>query len=99
MTAVVPYVPADALHFLPRDVQAFEPRLALDGGAGGTELLLQVVHRSRRWLKRGGWLLLELGGDQAEVVGERLRDHGFGGVEVLSDGDGDVRGVCAQLIR
>src|SRR6202034_1109003 len=32
MTAVVPYVPTGSLRFLPRDVQAFEPRLALDGG-------------------------------------------------------------------
>ena len=46
MTAVVPYVPTDALRLLPRDVQAFEPRLALDGGADGTDLLVEVVRQS-----------------------------------------------------
>ena len=35
MGGVLPYVPADALHLLPRDVVAFEPRGALDGGADG----------------------------------------------------------------
>src|SRR5919109_3146373 len=39
MTAVVPYVPTEALHLLPRDVLAHEPRRALDGGDGGTAML------------------------------------------------------------
>ena len=39
LTAVVPYVPSDQLGLLPRDVRAYEPRLALDGGPGGTEIL------------------------------------------------------------
>ena len=43
ITAVVPYVPTDSLRLLPRDVQAFEPRLALDGGPDGTDLLAEVV--------------------------------------------------------
>ena len=34
VTAVAPYVPGDELHFLPSDVRSFEPRRALDGGAG-----------------------------------------------------------------
>ena len=77
MTAVVPYVPTDALRLLPRDVQAFEPRLALDGGPDGTDLLAEVVRRAPRWLRPGGWLLLELGGDQAEPVGRLSEEHGF----------------------
>src|SRR5918999_5389638 len=36
MTAVVPYVPTEELHLLPRDVFANEPRRALDGGPRGT---------------------------------------------------------------
>src|SRR5581483_8870480 len=49
MTAVVPYVPSDALRVLPRDVRAFEPLVALDGGADGTHVLMEVVRRSPRW--------------------------------------------------
>ena len=66
MSAVVPYVPTEALGLLPRDVQAFEPRLALDGGVDGTDVLDHVMRRSVSWLRPGGWLVLELGGDQAE---------------------------------
>lgn len=96
LTAVVPYVPTDSLRFLPRDVQAFEPRLALDGGVDGTDLLVEVARRSIRWLSPGGWLLLELGGDQARPIGRLLHDLGFEGLDVMADEDGDPRAICGQ---
>ena len=97
LAAVVPYVPSDQLGLLPRDVRAFEPRLALDGGAGGMVILEQAVRRSPRWLRPGGWLLLELGGEQAGPIGELLREAGFDPPEVLRDEEGDPRGICARL--
>ena len=97
LTAVAPYVPTNSLRLLPRDVQAFEPRLALDGGEDGTDLLVEVVRRSRGWLRPGGWLLLELGGDQAEPIGRLIHDSGFEEVDVMVDDDGDPRAICAHL--
>ena len=97
LVAVVPYVPTGALRLLPRDVQAFEPPLALDGGVQGTDLLEEVVRRSRRWMGGGGSILLELGGDQAGPIGRLLGQVGFEGVEVMVDEDGDPRAVCARL--
>jgi release factor glutamine methyltransferase len=93
MTAVVPYVPADELRFLPRDVLAFEPHRALDGGAGGLDVLSEVVARSTRWLRPGGWLLLELGGDQDVAVTALMVAAGFDQIDVLHDEDGDPRGI------
>jgi release factor glutamine methyltransferase len=97
MTAVVPYVPSGAIRLLPRDVQAFEPRVALDGGDHGTDLLIEVATRSLRWLRPGGSLLLELGGDQADPLGELLVDLGFETPEVMVDDEGDPRAVSAPL--
>jgi len=96
VTAVVPYVPTDSLHLLPRDVLAFEPRRALDGGSDGTEFLVSVAQRSRRWLAPGGWLLLELGGDQVAPIARLLHSLQFGQVEVMADEDGDPRAICAR---
>jgi len=96
MTAVVPYVPTDSLRLLPRDVQAFEPRLALDGGADGTDYLAEVARRSVAWLRPGGWLLLELGGDQAGPIGALLGGLGFHGLDVMVDENGDPRAICAR---
>ena len=99
MTGVLPYVPADALRLLPRDVQRFEPRRALDGGRAGLELISQLVGRSGRWIKRGGFLLLEAGGDQVPEVTSMLGASGYDGIEVLIDDDGDPRGIAGCLER
>ncbi|MGI9033540.1 MAG: N5-glutamine methyltransferase family protein [Acidimicrobiales bacterium] len=93
LTAVPPYVPTDELCFLPRDVVAFEPRRALDGGQGGLALLSSVVGRSTRWLQSGAWLLLELGGDQGDVVAEEMDAAGFVEIDVRKDEEGDDRSI------
>lgn len=96
VTAVVPYVPTPALHLLPRDVVAYEPLSALDGGADGTDVLRRAVHAGARLLRPGGWLLLELGGDQADLLRPDLAAAGFGGPDQLVDAEGDVRGIAAR---
>jgi release factor glutamine methyltransferase len=93
MTAVVPYVPTDELRFLPRDVLAFEPRIALDGGEQGRRYLERVVRASTRWLRPGGVLLLELGGNQAAAVAADMAAAGLAEIAVLHDEDGDARGI------
>jgi release factor glutamine methyltransferase len=96
VTAVPPYVPSGELHLLPRDVLAHEPRAALDGGADGTLRLQQAAVEGALLLRPGGSLLLELGGDEAELLGPVLSDAGYSDVEVLLDEDGDTRGVVCR---
>jgi release factor glutamine methyltransferase len=98
MTAVVPYVPTDELEFLPRDVVAFEPRRALDGGRDGLAVLSVLVARSARWLRPGGWLLLELGGRQAVAVTAGMEAAGFGDIAVLRDEEGDDRAIVGRRL-
>ena len=96
VTAVVPYVPTDQLRLLPRDVVAYEPAGALDGGVDGTRLLVRAVVEAAPLLRPGGSLLLELGGDQPGLLGPALAEAGYSDVEVLVDEDGDPRGVCCR---
>ena len=93
MTAVVPYVPAEELHLLPRDVLVYEPRRALDGGPGGTAFLQQVARLSADWLAPGGRVLLELGGDQAGAVAETMQSAGLSDIRMHRDEDGDDRAI------
>ena len=95
MTAVVPYVPLEELHLLPRDVLAYEPREALDGGIGGTEVLERVVRLSTGWLRPGGSLVLELGGDQDAQVATWMAEAGLSGIRVHRDEEGAVRAIEA----
>jgi release factor glutamine methyltransferase len=99
LTAVTPYVPSGELRLLPRDVVAFEPTAALDGGPDGTDVLRRIVGRSGVWLRAGGWLLLELGGDQALEVRSAMQAVGFGSIRVQRDAEGDVRSVEGRLTR
>lgn len=98
VTAVVPYVPTPELHLLPRDVLAHEPRAALDGGPDGCALLRRAVAAGARLLRPGGWLVLELGGDQAGLLAPDLAAAGFGPAAVLRDEDGDDRAVAARRL-
>jgi release factor glutamine methyltransferase len=97
MVGVLPYVPTDALHLLPRDVQQFEPRMALDGGDAGLAVMARAVVRTPRWLKSGGWVLFEIGGDQVDAVTGLLSSCGFRDIGVLEDGDRDPRAICGRL--
>jgi release factor glutamine methyltransferase len=96
VTAVAPYVPSDEVQLLPSDVQRYEPRRALDGGADGLDLVRRVVDAAARLLRPGGSLLLELGGDQATVLVPALDAAGFTDVSPWHDEDGDLRGLVAR---
>ena len=95
VVGVVPYVPTPALPLLQRDTFAFESALAYDGGRDGTEILRRVLTDAPRFLRRGGALLLELGGHQAGALRDDLARLDYVDVSVLVDEDGDVRGIEA----
>lgn len=97
VVGVVPYVPTPALALLQRDTLAFESPLSYDGGRDGTDILRRALTDSPCFLRPGGALLLELGGEQAEALGEDLARLGYVDVTVLDDEDGDVRGIEATL--
>jgi release factor glutamine methyltransferase len=96
MTAVVPYVPEEELHLLPRDVVANEPRHALDGGPRGTRELARAAEAAARLLRPGGTVLLEIGGDQAGEMTAMLSGLDLSVIEVLRDDEGRDRAIEAQ---
>lgn len=96
LTAIVPYVPTEELHLLPSDVLAHEPRRALDGGPRGTAVLVHAVEAASRWLRPGGRVLLEIGGDQAEGLTSTMAGLGFSQIRVHRDDDERDRAIEAQ---
>lgn len=96
VTAVAPYVPTAELRLLPADVQRYEPRVALDGGEDGLDLVRRIVASAARLLRPGGWLLTELGGRQDQALGPTLARSGFSPGEPWFDEDGDLRGLAAR---
>lgn len=94
IVGVLPYVPTPDLPLLQRDTFTFESTAPYDGGPDGLAIVRRAVAEAPRWLKPGGWLVLELGAGQPEL----LDLAGFTAVSILRDEDGDVRGVEASLI-
>ena len=63
-----PYIPSAEIDTLQREVQAYEPRLALDGGADGLDFYRKIAQESGKYLNRGGMIILEVGQGEAQEV-------------------------------
>jgi release factor glutamine methyltransferase len=68
LAANVPYVPTGELGFLPPEARTYEPRVALDGGPDGLEVLRRVADGAPDWLAPGGHLLIETSERQAALA-------------------------------
>ena len=62
-----------------------EPQAALVAGADGLRDLRTIVSQAAQHLTPGGWLLLEHGWDQAQVVQDLLRGAGFTETQTRND--------------
>ncbi len=97
VAGVPPYVPTPALPLLPRDTLAHEAKLAYDGGPDGCDILRRALAGAPRFLRPGGAIVLELGGDQAAALAGDLAGHGYVDITVLADEEGDARGLEATF--
>jgi release factor glutamine methyltransferase len=70
-----PYIPTVDIAGLDPEVREFEPVSALDGGPDGLEIVRRLVLQAQEQLKPGGYLLIEIGHDQAEAVNAELSDR------------------------
>ncbi len=76
----------------------FEPKLALDGGAGGLEKIRQLCRQVSYKLRPDGCLLLEIGRGQARAVTTLLRSlFPSAKIEVTPDLSGIKRVVSLTL--
>ncbi len=85
VAANLPYIPSAELDALQPEVARWEPRLALDGGADGLDLIRRLIVQARDALAPGAGLYLELGHDQSDAVRHLMRDAGFEQVAARKD--------------
>lgn len=93
VTANPPYIPAGDIASLPVDVRDFEPRLALDGGPDGLDLVREIVKQAPAHLTPGGLLALEIAFDQGPRTADLLREQGYQDVAIAKDLGGRDRVV------
>lgn len=91
-----PYVRSAEVAGLAPEVRDHEPRLALDGGEDGLELVRRIVEEAEPVLAPGGVLAFELAPDQPGTVAELLHGRGYTILESYEDLAGRPRGVIAR---
>jgi release factor glutamine methyltransferase len=84
IVANLPYVPDSERALISREVR-HDPALALFSGADGLDLIRRFIPAALPRLRPGGWLVLEIGHDQASQVAEILKTTGFTEIEVKTD--------------
>jgi release factor glutamine methyltransferase len=90
-----PYIPTADLPSLPAEVRK-EPRLALDGGADGLDVIRPLVSEAHALLAPGGALVLEVGEGQAASVCALCSQAGYADVGARKDLAGIDRVVYAR---
>lgn len=90
IVANLPYVPEIERATLTREVM-HDPALALFSGNDGLDLIRRFIPEAFQRLRPGGWLVLEIGNDQASQVTQILQSSAFTDIEVKNDLSGIPR--------
>jgi release factor glutamine methyltransferase len=92
-----PYIPSGDISGLQREVRDFEPLNALTDGKDGLSIIENISESSPKFLYSKGFLLMEIGFNQAEKVRQMFSLEIWQSVEILPDLQKIPRTVKAQL--
>ena len=92
-----PYVTKREINRLSVDIKKFEPRVALDGGNDGLDVIKKVIYKSRYILKSNGILGLEVGTGQYFSVMRLLKENNFRKKILVKDFQNNVRCIFSTL--
>lgn len=86
ITANPPYVRSGDLPLLQPEVKDYEPGMALIAGPEGTEIAGRIIAAAPEFLRKNGFLIMELGQNQADaVVGMVEETRAYTELELLKD--------------
>ena len=92
-----PYINRRDIKRLSDDIKKFEPRIALDGGNDGLDVIKKVIYKSKYILKNNGLLALEIGNGQYISVNNLLKRNNFRQILALKDYNNNVRCIFSTL--
>ena len=92
-----PYIKTGDIENLMEEVKFNEPFMALDGSEDGLKFYRRITEESVKYLRAGGYLVYEIGYDQAVEVRAIMESNGFDDIEIIKDLAGLDRVVCGRL--
>lgn len=69
-----PYISEEEYTSLSHEITKYEPREALVAGPAGTEFHRDIIRKGGSYLRKGGWLFMEIGYGQKGVTESMLRE-------------------------
>ena len=93
-----PYIKSSEIKNLKEDIRKYEPRIALDGGNDGLDLIKKVIYKTKYILKVKGMLALEIGNEQLKKVSEILKKKNFKIEYSIKDYKDNVRCIVSTYI-
>ena len=94
-----PYVKSIDIKNLARDVKGYEPKIALDGGNDGLDLIKKVIYKTRQILKIKGTLALEIGNGQFKEVSKLLLLNNFRIEYKIKDYENNIRCIISKYLN
>jgi release factor glutamine methyltransferase len=91
-----PYIPSEEIQTLSAEVQN-EPRIALDGGISGLEIIKRIIEKAPDHLQKNGYLLLEVDPRQMEQIKILLEKKGFIDIQLYKDLSGTNRVIGGKF--
>lgn len=80
-----PYIQTGVIESLQEEVRLHDPYIALDGKEDGLYFYRRIIEDAKAYLEDGGWLLFEIGYDQAEPVTRLMEQAGYSEIHVKKD--------------
>ena len=80
-----PYIQTEVIEGLQEEVRLHDPYIALDGKEDGLYFYRRIIEDAKAYLEDGGWLLFEIGYDQAEPVTRLMEQAGYSEIHVKKD--------------
>ncbi len=92
-----PYVPSDRIPTLAPDIKDYEPRLAIDGGADGLDIIRRLIAEAPDFLTVTGKLAFEIDDTHSDAVKNLISENDkYADYEIIKDYAGVDRVVVAQ---
>lgn len=96
IVANLPYISSKEISDLHSEVKDHDPLSALDGGTGGTLLILELVKSIPGKIESGGLIVFETGYDQGETVASFFSEEFWTNIQIHKDLAGNYRMVTAR---
>ena len=88
-----PYISSQEMKTIQREVRDFEPHIALTDGRNGLSIVEKIIGDAPNFLRADGFLLMEIGFNQAIRVQEMFDKTIWRGIEFLPDSQSILRMV------